>query len=340
MEILSETRLATGEQLRILHWSAPEKAPRKYVDYVSASFGSNHPHNDFYTIGGWRAYFSDAMNGTYCPEVVDHWFFAEVDGECAGRMWFAYSARTRRGNFGNVMTEPQFQRRGIMTELLKYCMEEFYRSPAEILCCASGNPHAVASYLKVGFELIYGGETGPLCLSKKGSFLDTAQEAFSGNRIAEIRRGTIGDQFDCDKFLAYIPEIRNRAFPFRGGPSAAIPEFRLAFQEALGNRGTVNVALNSRNECVGYAFAAILHGLPLLDFTVHPGYLSDAANLIRMTADDFKTKFQRDLLYFGFSGDKEKLAAITEAGAECQGIISNALPHGDTSADMAVYCCK
>ena len=340
MKILSETRLAAGGQLRILHWHAPEKAPRKYADYISASFGSNHPHNDFHAIGGWRAYFNDAMRGAYFPEVVDHCFFAEVDGECAGRMWFAYSARTRRGNFGHVMTEPQFQRCGIMTELLKYCMEEFYRSPAEMLCCASGNPHAVASYLKVGFQLIYGGKTGPLCLCKKGSFLDAAQEAFRGNRIAEIRRGTIGDQFDCDKFLAYIPEIRNRAFPFRGGPSGAIPEFRLAFQEVLGCRGTVHVALNSRNECVGYAFAAILHGLPLLDFTVHPGYLSGAANLIRTTADDFRKKFQRNPLYFGFADDREKLSVISETGAECQGIISEALPCGEASGDMAVVLCK
>lgn len=340
MEIFSETKLATGEQLRILHWNAPEKTPRKYADYVSASFGSNHPHNDLYTIGGWRAYFSDAMSGAYYPEVVDHWFFAEIDGECAGRMWFAYSARTRRGNFGNVMTEPQFQRRGIMTVLLKYCMEEFYRSPAKMLCCASGNPYAVASYLKVGFELIYEGKTGPLCLIKKGSFLDQAQEAFNGNRIVKIRRGIIGDQFDCDKFLAYIPEIKNRAYPFRGGPSAAIPEFRLALQETLGGHGTVHVALNSRNECVGYAFAAILHGLPLLDFTVHPGYLSDAANLICMTTDDFRTKFQRNPFYFGFAGDKEKLSVISGAGAEFQGVIPEALPYGNASADMVIYRCK
>ena len=160
------------------------------------------------------------------------------------------------------MTEVQFRNRGIMMELLKFCLDAFYRSPAEMLCCASGNPYAVASYRKAGFELIYGGERGPLCLIRKGTFFEAAREAFQGARIAKVRCGTIGDQFDCDKFLAYIPEVKKRPIPFRGGPLAEIPEFRIAFQEALGGRGIVHVALNDRDECVGYAFAVMISGMP------------------------------------------------------------------------------
>ena len=122
------------------------------------------------------------------------------------------------------MTEVQFRNRGIMMELLKFCLDAFYRSPAEMLCCASGNPYAVASYRKAGFELIYGGERGPLCLIRKGTFFEAAREAFQGARIAKVRCGTIGDQFDCDKFLAYIPEVKKRPIPFCGGPLAEIPE--------------------------------------------------------------------------------------------------------------------
>lgn len=61
MKILSEAKLPGREQLRMLHWHAPEKAPRKYVDCISASFGMDQPHNNLYTIGAWRGYFNDAM---------------------------------------------------------------------------------------------------------------------------------------------------------------------------------------------------------------------------------------------------------------------------------------
>ena len=84
MKILSEAKLPGREQLRILHWHAPEKAPRKYVDYISASFGMDHPHNNLYTIGIWNGYFNDAVNAVYYPEVVDHCFFAEADGGGGG----------------------------------------------------------------------------------------------------------------------------------------------------------------------------------------------------------------------------------------------------------------
>ena len=186
MEVLDEKQLPSGETLRILHWSSPEKAPKKYIDYIAFSMGSEDFHRYFYTIAGWRAYFSDAMNGKYFPDVVDHWFFAEVNGECAGRIWFAYSAKSLRGNFGNVMTESRYRGRGIMTELMKHCMEEIRRSPANMLCCiASGK--MVPVYSKYGFRLICGGESGPLCFIKNGTFASEAERAFSGGHITEVR---------------------------------------------------------------------------------------------------------------------------------------------------------
>ena len=139
MKIITQKKLAGGETLTVTHWCSPEPAPRKYLDYVIASFGVDHPKNNLHNHGVWRAYFHDAMSGVAYPEVIDHWFFAEINGECAGRIWFAYSPRTGHGNFGNVQTEPQFRRRGIMDALLTPCMEEFRRSPATMLCCASGN---------------------------------------------------------------------------------------------------------------------------------------------------------------------------------------------------------
>ena len=337
MELLAEKRLVTGENLKVFHWCAPEKAPRKFADYVSASFGSDHPHRDLYTINGWRAYFSDSMNGALFPDVVDHWFFAEVDGECAGRIWFAYSARTGRGNFGNVMTEPAYQRRGIMTELMKHCMAEIRRSPAVMLCCATGNKFAAASYIKFGFYLIYGGETGPLCFSKGKSFLDEAKQVFSGGRTAEIRPGEIGDQFDLDKFLAYTPELWKRALPVQCGPSASISDFRLAYQESVGGRGVVFSSLNDDGQCCGYAFAVLLSGLPVLDFMIHPACREGAGELIRRTAAAFREKFHLDPLYYGHAADEEKNSLLREAGMKQTAVIPNGIFWRMQPADMTVW---
>ncbi|MBO7147562.1 MAG: GNAT family N-acetyltransferase [Lentisphaeria bacterium] len=314
MDILQEKQLVSGDILRIIHWNASEKAPRKYADYIAASMGSDHPHNNLYNLNGWRAYFNDAMNGLYFPEIIDHWFIAEINGECAARVWFAYSNKSYRGNFGNVLTEPQFRKQGLMNELMHYCMEEIYRSPVRMLCCATGNRFAAATYIKSGFNLIYGGETGPLCFLKNGDFLSEAKQVYSGRKITEVRPGRISDQFDCDKFLAYTPEIYHRKLSFRTGPAAQVEDFRLAFQETLSSRAVVCTALNEKKECCGYAFALLMHGMPVLDFTVHPAYLEDAPELIRKTADSFKEKSGVMPLYYGNADDTEKNKVLQQAG--------------------------
>ena len=337
MEILDEKKMSSGETLRVLHWSSSEKAPEKYVDYVLASMGSDSPHEHLYSISGWRAYFSDAMLGTFYPEVVDHWFFAEVNGECAGRIWFAYSAKSLIGNFGNVMTRPRFQGRGIMTELMKHCMAEIRRSPANMLCCIAGK-RITPTYLKNGFSLIHGGEEGPLCFIKEGSFLDKAKQAFSGSSIMEVRPGRIGDQFDCDKFLAYVPELWNRRFPVQTGPAASIFDFRMALQESFSDHAVVYVALNEQKICCGYAFAVMLpSGLPVLDFVIHPAYMADSAELIRTTASAFQKTFGAIPSYYGLSADAEKNTAAVNAGMKRISEVSSAVLYKNQMADMTVF---
>ena len=339
MNILEEKKLANGELLRILHWCSPEKAPRKYMDYIAAAWGAENPKlgQAFYTLNGWRGYFQDAMQGKYYPDVIDHWFFAEIDGECAGRIWFAYSARSHRGNFGNVRTEPQYRQRGIMGELMKYCMAEIRRSPVKTLCCSTTNKFAAATYLKNGFHLIYGGETGPLCFSGEDLFLEQAKRAFAGNRITEIRPGGIGDQFDCDKFLTYIPELYHRELPVLTGPAALVDDYRLAYQEQIGGRSVVYVALNEQKECCGYAFSIMLAGgVAVLDFKIHPAYLTDAPRLIRAAAEAFYAKFGIFPVYYGLCSDTEKNKILLEAGMENTGSINGCLTIRKQPADMTV----
>ena len=318
MKVLAEKKLKTGELLTVFHWSSAEKAPEKYKNYLIQSLGSDNLKRNFYAIGSWRAYFSDALDSVYYPEVIDHLFFAEVNGEIAGRIWFAYSRKSLRGNFGNVLTEEKFRQRGIMSELMKYCMEEINSSPVRMLTCATGSKFAAESYKKHGFYSVYGTETGVLCYSKDHHFLTEAENIFHPGKIKEVRPGKIGDQFDCDKFLAYTPEIRKRTFPYFGGPSASIEEFRSAFQESLGGRGVVFTALNEQNECCGYAFGILFHGMPIVDFMLHPAYIADGKKLLSATISAFREKFSFVPFYMGYEPEVNKNQVIETVREELQ----------------------
>ncbi len=337
METLIEKALPSGEILTVKHWVSSEPAPRKYKDYILASFGMDHPHSSLYTINGWRGYFSDAMDGNFYPEVVDHWFFAEINGECAGRIWFAYSAKSGYGNFGNVATEPQFRQRGIMKELMNFFCEEFQRSPATMLCCATGNKIAAASYLKFGFKFVYTGPTGPMYIAKGEDFHAKAANAFAAKDIFNIRPGRIDDQFDCDKLLNYIPEVWRRPTPFFAGVGSYVEDFRLAYQEQLGDRGVVYVAENSLGHAVGYAFAFLAGRIPVIDFLLHPGcFGAGAEKLLQETCRGFTEKFPTipSLFYTGFADDQEKLSIVTAAGGINEGQLTNSLVYGENMRDM------
>ena len=321
MKILTEKKLKNGETLTVLHWNSAEPAPEKYKNYLLQSMGTDGIKRNFYAIGSWRAYLSDTMDGAYYPDIVDHWFFAEINGEIAGRIWFAYSAKSLRGNFGHVLTEEKFRQRGIMTELLKYCMEEIKRAPVKILTCATGNRFAAASYKKVGFYSVYGTETGVLCYSKERTFLEEAEAVFRPGKMKEVRPGRITDQFDCDKFLAYTPEIHKRTFPHYGGPAAAIEEFRSIYQESLGGRGVVVTALNEAGACCGYAFGILYHGMPIVDFMLHPAYLDDGEKLVSAAITAFREKFGFIPFYMGYETDENKNKVIEKVRSELQTVI-------------------
>jgi GNAT superfamily N-acetyltransferase len=263
----------------------------------------------------WRLYYREALAGNFYPETVDHLFLAEVDGRFAARIWFAYNTKTGHGNFGNVFTEPEFRKRGLMNALLAPCVKAFLDSPARRLSCASGNKFAVTSYLNAGFKLIYGGECGPLTLTKDGDYLEETESAFAGKTIAGVRRGTIGDQFECDKYLYYTENIFQGNRHLRRGPAGWISDYRIAYQEMLSENGVVYVAENSGGTVVGYAFALNAQGNNILDFTLHGAYIDEAEKLLTATVSAYREKFMEPLLCYVFETDREKIAALAQAAA-------------------------
>ena len=319
MEILEKGALADGRNYEVLRIVTPDpEVPEEIVRYFIASFGFDTWRRAVWDRACWRLYFRESLAGHLAPGVIDHYYVLRVEGVFAGRLWFAWNTRTGRGNFGHVYTEPAFRRRGVMNVLMKHCMKDFQESPAQQLCCASGNKFAVQSYLKHGFKLIYGGETGPLCLRKKGTFQEAEAEAFPGHEKCTVREGTIGDQFECDKFLAVTAAWKNfaqRSF----GLAAAMADYRTAWQEKLSGLGAVNVLCTPSGAVCAYAFALKLCSEDILEFRIHPEYPEHLPELLKRTAADYGKLFPGAPVCAVPETAELKIDALRRAGARPAG---------------------
>lgn len=307
--------LHTEVDLKIWRIITPDAhVPARVVRYLMGSIGYEMYRAAVQDHAYWRLYYREALAGHSVPGVIDHLYLAEIDGQFAARLWFAYSTRTGRGNFGNVFTEPEFRRRGLMNTLLQYCVEDFQASPARMLCCSSGSKYAVKSYCRQGFKLIFPGETGPLCLSKS-DFYREAAEAYGSLEPLTLRPGVLADQFECDKFLFYLPEMYGQEFNRRTGPAARISDYRTAFQEVISGNAVLQVAETSRGDIAGYAFAVREYNQNCMDYVIHPkADNADAAALLRSTAAEFSRQFQCQPLLYVKAGIQAREALAQDAG--------------------------
>ncbi|NMA19294.1 MAG: GNAT family N-acetyltransferase [Lentisphaerae bacterium] len=331
MDLVADTRLSTGETMHIWHWSAPEEMPARYRDYIVSSFmllGSK----ENYFAGGWVNYIASTTSGVEYPEIKDHWLIAEVDGVCAGRLWFAYAPKTGRGNFGNIATEPNYRRRGILTELMKvYAIEAEKCSDMKMLCCITGKEYAADCYRKFGFETTDGAKTGIMCYCKNSDFNTESAMAFIGKEITKIRPGVRSDQYDIDKFLLFQDAIRKKDCHNFCGYATWFAEFRLIYQEVVNDRGVVFVAENKQGTIVAYAYALITNCTPFFNFVCHPAYLDNADELLKQTAEAFHNKFHVSAHFLCEVNDADRISVAERSGAVRHGILPGYMAKRDGS---------
>lgn len=331
MELLKESNLPDGRGLRIYRQITPaaEPVPERLIRYVIASIGFENYRKYVNDQSYWRLYYRSAFDG---EGAVDHLYLAEVDGTFAARVWFGYSPESGLGNFGNVYTETAFRRLGLMKELMVFCVRDFHASPARILCCATGNKIAAASYRSFGFHMIYGGETGPMGIinPQYGShFRDLEKQLFDGSPAVDVRRGTPGDQFDCDKFLFFAGALRGEP---RGtaGPDSFVSDYRTAWQEFKNGNGVTAVAKNAQGAVCAWAYAVKAFGKNCMNFIVHPDNTGDVKKLLEFTAAEFRKLFPDEgLTIYLNSNFKLQLEALTQMGLSPASRVQGAVPNGD-----------
>ena len=334
MELVADKVLANGETLRIWHWKAPEEMPQRYFSYILASFAGLGGLANFYG-SGWASYIRATTEGKEYPAIKDHWLIADVDGVSAGRLWFAYSSKTGRGNFGNIATEPNYRRRGILKELLKAFKAEADKcDDMRMLNCVTGKEYAADSYRRVGFETVNGARVGVMCYCKNSTFKQESETAFRGTEIANIRPGERKDQFDIDKFLLFQDVIRYNDYHNFIGYTTWYAEFRLIYQEAMNGNGVVMVAENKQGTIVAYAYALLVNGTPFFNFVCHPAYIRKADKLLRRTATLFNEKFGVKSHFFCDKDDAEKIAVAQRAGAEPCSLLPKYMKRGDAWIDV------
>ena len=292
MEILEEFTLSNKGKCRLLRLITPSKSPvpEEIVRYMIASLGFDYYRKYINDQNYWRLYYRSAFDG---EGAIDHFYFAEVEGVLAARIWFGYDPISGFGNFGNVYTEPNYRKLGLMSKLLIPCVRDFLASNAKLLCCYTGSPTTEAAYKAFGFQVIYGGETGPMCLinPKYGThFLEIEKKVFDSSSLKRFRLGTAGDQFPCDKFLAYCSKLINIP-QGRGGADSFVTDYRTAYQEYKNGNGVVCVAENGTGNVSAWAYAVKAYGSNCLNFTIHPDNAHELKKLLDFTVTEFNQLF-------------------------------------------------
>lgn len=282
--VMAEKKLATGELARVVLIVPPEEDGLRGMYEVSAE---------------WRHYYNRAMIEGHDQFIEDRVFIAEVDDVPAARLWYGWSKRSFRGNFGNIFTNYAHRKRGLLNFLLECFKEDFDASPAQMLCChASG--WRIPVYEKFGLNVLHGNkESDAMGIVKPelGSCKLLLNRLYADCTVAKLRDGDCGDQFDCDKCLAYTDAMwgHARPFVFAGDQNG---DYMTSLNRVLEKKGVIAVAENAAGAIVGYAAVIVNPSwtAAFLNWRIHPNVnRKDVVSMVKYTVEKYRAAFQLPL---------------------------------------------
>ncbi len=301
--VIAEKKLATGEGARVVLIVPPEEDGLRGMYEVSAE---------------WKHYYNRAMIEGHDQFIEDRVFIAEVEGVPAARLWYGWSKRTLRGNYGNIFTNYAHRKRGLLNFLLECFKADFDASPAQMLCChASG--WRIPVYEKFGFHVLHGNvENDAMGIVKPefGSCRQLMNRLYADCTVAKLRDGDCGDQFDCDKCLVYTDAMwrRTRPFVFAGDQNS---DYMTSLNRVLEKKGVIAVAENAAGAIVGYASAIVNPSWTgaFLNWRNHPNVnRKDVVSLLKYTIERYRAAFQFPLYAALPLSAGEAVAEAREAG--------------------------
>lgn len=301
--VIAEKKLATGEQARVVLIVPPEEDGLRGMYEVSAE---------------WRHYYNRAMITGHDQFIEDRVFIAEVEGVPAARLWYGWSKRTLRGNYGNIFTNYAHRKRGLLNFLLDCFKADFGASPAQMLCChASG--WRIPVYEKYGFHVLHGNEESDamgIVKPELGSCRQLMNRLYADCTVTALRDGDCGDQFDCDKCLVYTDTMWQctRPFVFAGDQNS---DYMTSLNRVLEKKGVIAVAENAAGGIVGYATAIINPSWTgaFLNWRNHPHVnRKNVVSLLKYTIERYRSSFQFPLYAALPLSAGEAVAEVREAG--------------------------
>ena len=301
--VISEKKLATGEYARVVLIVPPDEDGLRGMYEVSPE---------------WKRYYHRAMIEGHGQFIEDRVFIAEVEGAPAARLWYGWSKRTLRGNYGNIFTNYAHRQRGLLNFLLECFKADFDASPAQMLCCHASD-WRIPVYEKFGFHVLHGNrESDAMGIIKPelGSCKQFMDRLYADCTVTKLRDGDCGDQFDCDKCLVYTDAMwgHMRPFVFAGDQNK---DYMTSLNRVLEKKGVIAVAENAAGAIVGYATAIVNPSCTaaFLNWRNHPNTKrKDVVNLMKYTIEKYHASFQIPLYAALPLCEGEPIAQVHEAG--------------------------
>ena len=292
---LKNVTLRTGEEMRI-----------KLVTPPAGEYAEKLLHFLEHKPDWVRRNIKQQLSGMYDKDCVNKYFIGEIGGRIAGHVWYGYANRGAGiANFGEVYTEPEHRKKGVIAELMKVFKENFGNSPAKAALCTAGANWVTAIYFKAGFQaVIPGAERGPLILIKKGcgkDFEEFERAYYAPGREISIGLGSMKHRHDVDTLLRFSTILRRgresgdpMKYAFVPGASLArrvgmaysVTNYMDAVFKTEDGRGIVTVAAAKTGQVVGWTF--FLHTGSefepegkVFDFELHPSYAGSGPVLVR-----------------------------------------------------------
>jgi GNAT superfamily N-acetyltransferase len=270
------------------------------------------------------------LYGAYAGCCVDRFFFAEIEGQIAGMLWYGYGKTSYPiANFGHVYTSPQFRRQGVAKILLEYFNSDFLASPAKAAFCYSSKPHIVKNYTPLGFQPCMTGTTvGSLMLSNppvSRSFAEIQKEYYGAVKEIHVVPASMRWRHDLDCLGKYT----DRLFDERCFLAATLPDFTRAYYLSEDDKDGVLLNFVGNDRCVGWAGALRMlndaDGARTFDYVIHSDFTGEIHHLIEEAV--IQCRKAGPLFAFVRSSRTDKLNILCSCGFQTITVIPEYFPN-------------
>ena len=238
-----------------------------------------------------RRWINTILDGNYTGECVDRYFFAVIDGQVAGSLWYGYGRHESPvANFGHVFISPAFRGLGITQILLQHFKRDFSQSPCLAAFCKCSREWIAKMYREIGFMGVEPGtSTGKLMLLNHADWKDfksLEEEYYRRSTPLLVADGSMQFRHESDCLGAFTEH-----FSPRGMSLQWVANYLQALFLQEDGAATLLNWQDADGHIFGWCFSAtISQEYEWFDYTCHPNVThEEEAELLRQSIIHFKS---------------------------------------------------